>query len=418
MSDDALGAGGAPVYSGAVATPDTARRGHFPRASLRDGETVTFLELFFDLVLVLALTQATAIMAADPSWSGLAKGVLVLGVMWWAWVGYAWLTSVINPDEGWTRVVIASAMAGLLVAAITLPEAFDDESLTFAIAYGFVRYGQLGLFWLAANEAGESGAALRRSIIGLAIGSTVAVGLILGASFFDGTTQGLIWLVAILLDMAGPYVFGSEGWRLSPRHFAERHALIMIIALGESIVAIGIGAEAGLGTPEIGAVILGMAVVFSMWWMYFDVVEKVASRRLQNATPGKEQNEIARDSFSYLHFPMVAGIVFVALGLKKTLGHVDEPLKIEIATAMFGGMAIYLFAHLAFRWRNVHRFSAQRLVVALLALATIPLATELDALASLAILTVLATGLIIYETWKFRHVRAELLARLAADDHH
>lgn len=418
MSADGLGSSAAPDYSGAVATPDTARRGHFPRATLRDGETVTFLELFFDLLLVLALTQATAIMAADPSWSGLAKGVLVLGVMWWAWVGYAWLTSVINPDEGWTRVVIGASMAALLVAAISLPEAFDDESVTFAVAYGLVRYGQLGLFWLGAVAAGEDGAALRRSIAGLAVGSTVAVGLILGASFTDGTAQGLIWLVAILLDMAGPYVFGSEGWRLSPRHFAERHGLIMIIALGESIVAIGIGAEAGLGGPEIVAVVLGMAVVFAMWWMYFDVVEKVASRRLQMAKPGNEQNEIARDSFSYLHFPMVMGIVFVALGLKKVLGHVDDPLKIEIATAMFGGMAMYLFAHLAFRWRNVHRFSAQRLVVALLCLLTIPLATELEALVSLAILTVLATGLIIYETWKFRHVRADLLARLAADDHH
>jgi low temperature requirement protein LtrA len=357
-------------------------------------------------------------MAADPSWSGLAKGVLVLGVMWWAWVGYAWLTSAINPDQGWTRIVIAGAMAGLLVAAITLPEAFDDESLTFAIAYGVVRYGQLGLFWLGASAAGEDGAALRRSIAGLAVSSTVAVALIVTASFFDGTTQGLIWLVAILLDMLGPYVFGSEGWRLSPRHFAERHALIMIIALGESIVAIGIGAEAGLGGAEIVAVILGMGVVFAMWWMYFDVVEKVASRRLQNATPGKEQNEIARDSFSYLHFPMVAGIVFVALGLKKVLGHVDDPLKIEVATAMFGGMALYLFAHLAFRWRNVHRFSAQRLVVAVLCLVSIPLAKQIDAIASLAILTTLAVGLISYETWKFRAVRGELLARLAEHDHH
>lgn len=401
-----------------MATPDTARRAHLPRASLRDGETVTFLELFFDLVLVLALTQATAIMAADPSWSGLAKGVLVLGVMWWAWVGYAWLTSAINPDEGWTRVVIAGAMAALLVCAITLPEAFDDESLTFAIAYGVVRYGQLGLFWLGAQAGGEDTADLRRSIIGLVVSSTVGVALILTASFFDGTTQGLIWLLAIALDMIGPYLFGAEGWRLSPRHFAERHALIMIIALGESIVAIGIGAKASVGDVEIVAVILGMAVVFSMWWMYFDVVEKVASRRLQNAAPGKEQNEIARDSFSYLHFPMVMGIVFVALGLKKTLGHVDEHLKIEVATAMFGGMALYLFAHLAFRWRNVHRFSAQRLVVAILCLLTIPLAKQIDAIASLAILTALAVGLITYETWKFRAVRAELLARLAEHDHH
>jgi low temperature requirement protein LtrA len=404
------------AYAGAVATPDAARRPHRPRATLRDGESVTFLELFFDLVLVLALTQATAIMAADPSWSGLAKGVLVLGVMWWAWVGYAWLTSVIDPEAGWTRLVIAGAMAGLLVASISLPEAFDDSAIIFAVAYGAVRYSQLALFWLAAE--GEDAADLRRSVAGLAVGTTVAVGLIVGAAFLDGTAQGLLWLTAIAFDVLGPYVFGSEGWRLSPRHFAERHGLIIIIALGESIVAIGVGADPGLGGLEIVAAILGMGVAFAMWWMYFDVVEKVASRRLQNATPGKEQNEIARDSFSYLHFPMVLGIVFVALGLKKTLGHVEDPLKLQVATAMFGGMAIYLFAHLAFRWRNVHRFSAQRLVVAILCLATIPLALELPALASLTLLAVYALGLIAYETWKFRAVRGELLARLAADGHH
>lgn len=396
-----------------TAADEPRSRTHLPRATLRDGETVTFLELFFDLVLVLALTQSTAIMAHEPTWPGLAKGLLVLGVMWWAWVGYAWLTSVVDPEEGINRLVIAGAMAALMVAAIALPDAFGEEALLFAVAYGVVRFAQIGLFFLAAR--GEDAAELRRSLVGLALGTTIGVTLILVASFCDGTTQGVIWLVAIVLDMVEPYLFGSEGWRLSPKHFAERHALIIIIALGESIVAIGVGAEAGLDAKEVVAVVLGVAVAFAMWWMYFDIVEKVASRRLQNATPGREQNEIARDSFSYLHFPMVAGIVFVALGLKKTLGHVDEHLSIEVATAMFGGMAVYLFAHLAFRWRNVHRFSAQRLVVAFVCLATIPLITHVPALSALVVMTVYAAGLIVYETWKFREVRADLRRRLAHD---
>ncbi|MEH3053230.1 MAG: low temperature requirement protein A [Patulibacter minatonensis] len=400
-----------------TASPD-ARRPHLPRATQRDGDTVTFLELFFDLVLVLALTQATAIMAADPSWDGLARGVLVLGVMWWSWVGYAWLTSVIDPDAGAPRLVMATAMGGLLVSALALPHAFDDDALLFAVAYGFVRYAQLGLFWIAAREDEDD--RLRKSVGGLAISTTIGVALITGASFADGTAQGLIWLVAIILDMGGPYVFGSEGWRLSPKHFAERHALILIIALGESIVAIGVGAEgleSGLGTNEVIAAVLGVSVAFSMWWMYFDVVEKVASRRLQQAAEGKERNEIARDSYSYLHFPMVAGIVLVALGLKKTIGHTDDHLHVEIATAMYGGMAIYLFAHLSFRWRNVRRFSAQRLVVAILCLACIPLAAHITALAALAILAGLCAALIVYETVRFRTVRAELLARLREHGH-
>ncbi len=125
--------------------------------------------------------------------------------------------------------------------------------------------------------------------------------------------------------MSGPYLFGSEGWKLVPGHFAERHGLIIIIALGESIVAIGAGAEVGVDAGVVAAAVIGMGAAAALWWLYFDVVALVAARRLSNATPGREQNEIARDSFSYLHFPMVAGIVLLALGLKKTLGDVDEP---------------------------------------------------------------------------------------------
>ncbi|MBT0565861.1 low temperature requirement protein A [Williamsia sp. CHRR-6] len=394
-----------------MSSSDSDRRLHRPRTVLRDGETVTFLELFFDLVLVLALTQATAIMAADPTWQGLAKGVLVLGVMWWAWVGYAWLTSVVDPEEGINRLVIAGAMAALLIAAIALPEAFDDRALLFAGAYAVVRYCQLGLFWLAAST--DDAAALRRSVTGLFVSTTIAVAIIIGAAFADGPIQGALWLLAIGLDLAGPYVFGSEGWRLSPKHFAERHGLIIIIALGESIVAIGIGAEARLGFREVVAVIVGVGVAFAMWWLYFDVVEKVASHRLQKATPGAEQNRIARDSYSYLHLPMVTGIVLVALGMKKTIGAADDHLKLVVAVAMFGGMAIYLLAHVAFRWRNVHRLSTQRLVAAVISVAAIPVALVIPALASLTLLAVIAATLVVYETARFRDARNSMRAQLA-----
>ncbi len=208
--------------------------------------------------------------------------------------------------------------------------------------------------------------------------------------------------------MAGPYFFGADGWRLVPEHFAERHGLIMIIALGESIVAIGVGADETLTFGISVAAVLGIALACALWWAYFDVVALVAARRLSRATPGREQNEIARDSYSYLHFPMVAGIVLLALGLKKTIGHVDEPLEIETATAMLGGLALYLLAHVAFRWRNVHRFSTQRLITALLALALIPLAVEIAAVATLAIATALMVAMIVYEFWRFHDLRDRL----------
>jgi low temperature requirement protein LtrA len=371
---------------------------------LRESESVTPLELFFDLVFVLAFTQATALMADQPTWEGLAKGLLVLGVMWWAWVGYAWLTSVVDPEEGAVRIAIFAAMAALLVSALSIPGAFEDLGLLFALAYGGVRGGQIALFVIASRDDPE----LRHSVLGLAVSTAVGTGLLVGASFADGELQGALWALALALDMGGPLLIDSSGWRLSPSHFAERHGLILIIALGESIVAIGIGAEHGVDAGVVAAAVLGIVVAAMLWWMYFDVVALVSERRLVEAREGKVRNEMARDSFSYLHFPMVAGIILLALGMKKTLEHVDEPLKLVPAVAMLGGVALYSLAHVAFRWRNVHTLNTRRLGFALLLPALIPLAVEVPALASLAIVAALLVGLVTYETHSYGEARARL----------
>jgi low temperature requirement protein LtrA len=235
------------------------------------------------------------------------------------------------------------------------------------------------------------------------------------ASGLDGLPQGAVWALALALDMGGPLLIDSSGWRLAPGHFAERHGLIVIIALGESIVAIGVGAEHGVDAGVVVASVLGIVVAGALWWLYFDVVALVAERRLHNAPPGRVRNEIARDSFSYLHFPMVAGIVLLALGLKKTLAHVDDPLKLVPAVAMLGGTAIYLLAHVGFRWRNVHRFSVQRFGVAILLVALVPAAVELPALATLAILGAILSALIVYEARRFADLRERLRHQLASE---
>jgi low temperature requirement protein LtrA len=387
-----------------TASPPTARA---PRlTAVRRGETgrVTPLELFFDLVFVLAITQCTALMAGEPTWEGLAKGMLVLGVMWWSWVGYAWLTSVVDPEEGIVRLAMFGAMAGLLVISLSIPEAFGDLAGLLAGAYAVVRFSQIALLLIAARGDPD----LRRSTMGLFVGTSIGVGLIAGASFADGGLQLAIWAIALALDMGEPFVFGSEGWTLVPGHFAERHGLIIIIALGESIVAIGVGAEAGVDAGVVAASTLGIVVAGALWWLYFDVVALVAERRLTKAPPGRERNEIARDSYSYLHFPMVAGIVLLALGLKKTLAHVEDPLKVVPAAAMLGGTAIYLIAHVAFRWRNVHRVNWWRLGLAVLLVALVPAAVELPALATLAILAALLAALIAYEAHAFAELRDRL----------
>jgi low temperature requirement protein LtrA len=385
-------------------------------ATLRESERVTPLELFFDLVFVLAITQCTALMAAEPTWTGLGKGVLVLGVLWWSWVGYAWLTSVVDPEEGAVRIVMFVVMAALVVAALCVPDAFGDTALLFACAYGIVRFGQIALFLVASRDDPR----LRQSILGLAGGTALGVGLLIAAAFTDGWLQGALWVVALVLDMGEPYLFGSEGWKLVPGHFAERHGLIIIIALGESIVAIGVGVSGGVDAGVVTAATLGVAVAAALWWLYFDVVALVAERRLSRAAVGREQNEIARDSYSYLHFPMVAGIVLVALGMKKTLAEVGDPLDAVPATALLGGAAVYLLAHVSFRLRNLHTLNKQRLACAVLLLALIPAAVELPALATLAILAGVLTALIGYEALRFAEardrVRHQLASELASSD--
>jgi len=200
---------------------------------------------------------------------------------------------------------------------------------------------------------------------------------------------------------------------LVPGHFAERHALIFIIALGESIVALGVGAEAGVTVGIVAAAGVGTAVAAALWWLYFDVVAIVAGRRLVSASEGRERNELARDSYSLLHLPMIAGVILVALGMKKTLGSVDEPLSLVPAAALLGGAALYLLAHVAFRLRNIGSLNRQRLVSAGLLLVLLPVAVEIPALATVALLAAILGALIAYEALRFAEARDRIRHDLA-----
>ena len=190
-----------------------------------------------------------------------------------------------------------------------------------------------------------------------------------------------------------------------PVHFAERHGLIIIIALGESVVAIGVGAEAKVDLGIVVAAVVGTAGAAAVWWLYFDVVALVAARRLDRAEVGRVQNEMARDSYSYLHFPMVAGIVLVALGMKKTLGHVEDPLKLVPAVALLGGAALYLLAHVAFRYRHIRTLNTRRLGLSALLVAFVPVAVEIPALATIGVLALALVLLIVLETRSYGESR-------------
>jgi low temperature requirement protein LtrA len=371
------------------------------RARIRFGERVSPLELFFDLVFVFAITQVTALMAATPTWQGMAQGLLVLAVVWWTWAGYAWLTNTMDPEDGLVRVAIFGAMGAMLLVSLAVPHAFGDDALFFAIAYLLVRVAHIVVFALADRTDTE----LRHAVGTLVPGTLIGTGLLVAASTQDGWLQGLFWVLAIVFDYGGPFVLGVRGWHLSATHFAERHALIVLIALGESIVALGIGAEGiPLTVGVVAAALLGVAVACALWWAYFDVVALVAERRLRDAV-GEAQLRMARDSYSYLHLPMVAGIVLFALGVKKTLGEVGEPLKLVPAVGLCGGVALYLLAHVAFRMRNVRTLNRQRLVAAAVLLALVPLTRDAPALATLALVAVVTAGLIAYEAIRFAEAR-------------
>ena len=365
---------------------------------------VSPLELFFDLVFVFALTQVTKLMSDNPTWEGLGQGILVLAALWWAWGAYAWLTNYIAADEGVERLLMFAVMGAFLIAALAVPQAFGSDALLFAIAYAVARWLHIFIF-AEANDDIDAGMAVRR----LARTALPAPALLICASFFDGATQAAIWILALAIDLAGPYVFGVRGFRVSAGHFAERFSLILIIALGESIVAVGAGLQGELDAGVIVAATLGLVVACSLWWAYFDVVALVSERHFREAQ-GLDQIQIARDSYSYLHLPMIAGIVLIALGIKKTVGHVDEPLKIVPALALFGGVALYYLGHVGFRLRNVHTLNVQRLLAALLSLALIPLVLEVDALVALAAAAVITSGLVAYEALRFAESRRRLRA--------
>jgi low temperature requirement protein LtrA len=370
----------------------------------RDATKVRFLELFFDLVFVLAFTQCTALIVAEPSWAGMVRGLLVLALLWWAWGGYAWLTSAIDPEEGAVRIAMFGAMAALLVVALTVPAAFSDLGVAFAVAYGVVRAAHLALFVLASR--GDPG--LRHSVATLAVSSAIGLGLLVAAAFLDGVPQGALWALAILIDYGGPAIFGVAGWRLVPSHFAERYGLIIILALGESIVVLGVGAEVGLSLAVGTAAVLGVALAAAMWWAYFDVVALVTERRLLAAPEGRSRNAFARDSYSYLHLPMAAGIVLAAAGVETIVAHVDEPLPTVPAAALLGGVALYLLGHVALRLRNTRTLNYQRLGLAVVLLALVPVATLLPSLVALAGVTGLFWLLIGFETQRYGERRTRL----------
>ena len=372
------------------------------------------LELFFDLVFVFGLTQVTTMISADPTWGGLLRGILVLAAIWWAWAAYAWLTNTLNPEEGIVRIAMFVVMAAMLVAALAVPEAFDEHGVVFGVAYLVVREMHLALYALAARGDRDLAGAVLRFVPS----STISGVLILTAGFMEGDAQIALWVIALAIDYLGAVVGRGAGWHLSPGHFAERHGLIIIIAIGESIVALGIGAA---GTPldagVITAALLGFTIAAALWWTYFDWVSIVVEQQLHRLT-GQALTTLARDAYSYLHFLMVTGIVLFAVSMKKTLADFDKELGPVPVAALCGGLSLYLLAHILLRlriapvvgttvgfWRRVGR---GRPLAMLALLAFWPFAGRVPALEATVFVAAVFVALIAYEAIRYRESRYQI----------
>jgi len=406
-----------PVRPG-EATAGRSRRIWIRPTTERSG--VTTLELFFDLVFVFAITQVTAFMADDLGWRGALRGLVLLALLWWSWCSYAWLGNQARADEGVVRAAMIVAMGALFLVALAIPEAWGDRGggisapVVLAVCLFVVRLGHLGVYAVAAG--GDVG--LRRTLVRTAVPVFAAAVLLVVGAALGGPAQTTLWALALVVDYTGVYLSGTD-WRLpAPGHFAERYGLIVIIALGESVIAVGVGAgDLPVTVPTIVAALLGLTVSLALWWLYFDVVAPVAERVLR-AKQGEERVRLARDSYTYMHFPMVAGIIYLALGLKKVAQYVSDgdhhtladPLTGTPLWALYGGVAAYLLAHLAFRERNVGSINRPR-AVAVVVLLLAPLAVgQLPALAALGVLAAVLVVLICFEVVHYAEARAAVRA--------
>jgi low temperature requirement protein LtrA len=365
-------------------------------------QRVTPLELFFDLVFVFGFTQVTTVLSDDPTWGGLGHGLLILAALWWAWAAYAWLTNTVDPGEDAVWGAMLVAMAAIFVAALAVPEAFDRHGVVFGVAFLIVTVMHLTLYALAGRDDRD----LLGAILRIAPAALGGAALILAAGFIDGELRPMLWLAALVVGLFGPLLGGLGGWRVQPAHFVERHGLIVIIAIGESLIAIGLGARGtGIGLGVIVAAVLGLLVAMSFWLAYFDFFPIRAQQLLADRS-GVQRIALARDTYTYLHLPMVAGIILFAFALKTTLAHVSDELDTIPAVGLCGGPALYLFAYVALRVRVSRTLGGGRLVAAVACALLFPIAVVVPALIALALVAAVWVALHAYEIIWWREVRA------------
>ena len=339
---------------------------------------VSALELFFDLVFVFTITQLTGVLVSGGDAAALGQVAVMLLVIWWMYDGYAWLTNAIATDHLRHRLLLIGGMGSFLVISLAVPDAYGGEGLAFGIGYVAVVLLHAGMY-LRGTSLSEVRAILRIVPFNLAAAALVLIGGILG-----GDVQWLLWAAAAVLVWVTPWFTSVEGLVVAPEHFVERHGLVIIVALGESIVVIGAAADLELDFGLALVALLALALSASLWWVYFSD-EGVVERAMLEA-PAKRRPQLALVAFGYWHYGLLLGIVAVAAGLKKAVGDPYDPLGALSAIELAAGTALFLACEVGFRRTLGIGRSGARIAAAALALTTIPLGMELDAKAQIGAL--------------------------------
>lgn len=367
---------------------------HEPGHAVEPAVRVSTLELFLDLVFVSTITQLTAFFVADMSPRGLLRVAIMLGVIWWMYGGYAWLTNVVAPVSPFRRGMMIVGMAGFLTITLAIPQAYGNAGWAFGVGYFVVNLVHSGLFWYS------GGPSAARAVAGLAPFNLASAGLVLAGGFLPDPWRSVAWAAALLLQIVTPYLHQIGGFNLSAAHFVERHGLVVIIALGESVVAIGAGA---LGLPVdwrlVLTAVLGLTLSYYLWWAYFGGDDERAERALAGIDDPLRRARAALRAYGYAHYALLLGIVLVAAGVKKVVARPDSGLGAAAALTLGGGVALYVLGDLAFR--RVLRLGRPwyRLACVAGALVTVPLGLGL-AIGQLAAVTVVLVTLLSIEGYR------------------
>ena len=356
-----------------------------------DDVRVSTIELFFDLVFVFTITQLTSVLVAEPNATGVARVALIFGNLWWMYGGYAWLTNAVPPTETGLRLLMLVGMGAYLVVALSIPRAFGEAGIAFGIGYLVVNVVHAGMFLRSTQESAV------RAVRRLGPMNVITAALLLAAGWTHGDVRWGIWAGSFVLHWITPAITAVGGFRIKAAHFVERHGLIVLIALGESVVAVGLGVQhrritAGL----VFNAVLGLGLAAALWWLYFDGEDERAERALDDA-PDARNPWLSLYAFGYAFLPVLTGVVVLAAGMRLSIVRYGHHATTAGAWFLAGGVAAYAAGLALFRVILRTGPPGLRIALCAAAVATAPLGLWVSAEAQIAALTALAAAAIALE---------------------